>query len=231
MVGTEFTIKNIISKIIFGSMICESLEDRLFVNYIFNVLNEGQYLDGEPISIEELRNLLRKQIINFKFIKLNGEIRPARGTTNLKFIPQRDHPKGVRSPSSKVATFYDLSKDAWRSVSNRSKEIALQIDSKTHEKKVIISDKTPKIEPSENNPINKPKETLPNQEIYKDKELSKSSQDYTSPEYLNQPPLNIDDSTVQASSIQDDQIIAPEENENSNYLDDEENEENENTQY
>ncbi len=46
----------------------------------------------------------------------------------MKYIPPKDHPKGTGKSSEKVATFYDLDKDAWRSVSKRSREVVLKKD-------------------------------------------------------------------------------------------------------
>ena len=135
-------IKNILAEELFGSKICESTEDLHIVNYFYDNLLLEKLLQGEPLKIEELRKLLRKKIVNFEFIKLNHEIRKATGTTQLKYIPPRDHPKGIRPSSPKVATFYDLDKDAWRSVSQRSKEIVLKKDVESENPIVIVKDKS-----------------------------------------------------------------------------------------
>ena len=106
-------------------------------------LNE-KLLVGEPLSIEELRDILNKKVLNFEFIKLDGEVRPAKGTTMMKYIPDEEHPTGNHPSSDKVAAFYDLSKSAWRSVSNRSSEVVLISDPETGKPKVRVSDKQPK---------------------------------------------------------------------------------------
>ena len=67
----------------------------------------------------------------------------------MKHIPKEDHPSGLNPSPDKVAAFYDLNKDAWRSVSNKSKEIVLAKDEETGKPKVVISDKKPKEEPVE----------------------------------------------------------------------------------
>lgn len=138
---TKELIKKILSEELFGNSICESLEDRHIVNYLYETLLLERLLVGEPISIPELRKLLRKKIVNFEFIKLDGEVRPARGTTLMKYIPKSDRPKGIRPSSPKVATFFDLEKDAWRSVSKRSKEIVLKKDKETGKPIIVVSDK------------------------------------------------------------------------------------------
>jgi hypothetical protein len=138
---TELLIKNIISEILFENRICESEEDHYVVNFLYDHLLCERLLYGEPLSIVELRNLLRKKIVNFEFIKLSGEIRPAVGTLLMKYVPQRQHPKGIRPSSPKVATFYDLQKKDWRSVSQDSKEIVLKKDDMLGKPVVMVKDK------------------------------------------------------------------------------------------
>lgn len=138
---TEELIKNILSEELFGYRVCESIEDTRIVNFFYDNLLLEKLLYGEPITVPELRKLLRKKIVNFEFIKLDGEVRPAKGTTMMKYIPPKDHPKGIRPSSPKVATFYDLDKDAWRSVSRRSKEIVLKKDEETDKPIVVVRDK------------------------------------------------------------------------------------------
>ena len=137
---TEYLVKNILSEELFGSRICESLEDRHIVNYMYENLLLEKLLYGEPILIPELRKILRQKIVNFEFIKLDGEVRPAKGTTMMRYIPPKDHPKGIRPSSPKVATFFDLDKDAWRSVSQRSKEIVLKKDEETGKPVIVVQD-------------------------------------------------------------------------------------------
>lgn len=138
---TEFLIKNILTEELFGNRICESLEDKQIIDYLYEEFMLERLLYGEPVTVPELRALLRQKILNFQFIKLNGEIRPAKGTTMMKYIPQSSHPKGIRPSSPKVATFYDLEKQDWRSVSQRSKEIVLDKDEDTGKPVIMVKDK------------------------------------------------------------------------------------------
>ena len=168
--NNEGVIKQAISEEIFGlTIINESEEDRTMIDEIFNaVLKDDSFLFekllvGEPVSVPEIRKLLRKKILNFEFIKLDGEVRPARGTTMMKYIPQKDHPKGIRPSSPKVATFFDLDKKAWRSISNKSKEIVLKYAFGEKEKPVfVVKDKEekpeekPDIEPKVEKPTEEP---------------------------------------------------------------------------
>lgn len=154
----EFLIRNVITEILFGHKLCESIEDRKFVNVVYDTIQGDRLLEkllvGEPVGIPELRKLLRKKILNFEFIKLDGEIRPARGTTMMKYIPQSDHPKGIRPSSPKVATFFDLDKKAWRSVSQRSKEVVMKYAFGEKKKPVfVVKDRDQKIEEPEVEPI------------------------------------------------------------------------------
>lgn len=138
---TEFLIKNIVAEILFGNRICESLEDKQIVDYLYKELLLERLLYGEPVTVTELRALLRQKILNFEFIKLDGEVRPAKGTTMMKYIPTSQHPKGIRPSSPKVATFYDLDKKDWRSVSQRSREIVLKKDEETGKPIIMVKDK------------------------------------------------------------------------------------------
>lgn len=72
-----------------------------------------------PVNPQELRELLNQGIVQFAFKKIDGNLRTAIGTTDLETIPQDDHPQGIRESSPNVVVFYDLSKNAWRSVSIR----------------------------------------------------------------------------------------------------------------
>lgn len=73
-------------------------------------------------TISNLADRLSKGIVTFKFIKKDGTIRKAKGTTNKKYLFKHTNwrPKGgVSSP--KVLCFYDVVKGAWRSMSVKSK--------------------------------------------------------------------------------------------------------------
>lgn len=141
----RFLIKNLITEILFGNAICESLADRHFVGVVYKTIKGDQLLEkllvGEPVSIPELRKLLHTKILNFEFIKIDGEIRPARGTTMMKYIPQSDHPKGIRASSPRVATFFDLDKKAWRSVSKRSKEVVMKTAGEDRKPVFVVKNK------------------------------------------------------------------------------------------
>lgn len=155
---TEFLVKKILGEELFGVSICEDANQHNIVNFFYNRLLLEKLLVGQPVTVPEIRKVLRNKILNFEFIKLDGEVRPARGTTMMKYIPQADHPKGIRPSSPKVATFFDLDKKAWRSVSQRSKEIVLKYGFGEKDKPVfVVRDKeAPKEEPQREIPKEEP---------------------------------------------------------------------------
>lgn len=70
-----------------------------------------------PINPAELRARLNEGTVQFAFKKLDGNLRTAVGTTNLDTIPVDAHPTGKGKSATSVVTFFDLTKNAWRSVS------------------------------------------------------------------------------------------------------------------
>ena len=77
---------------------------------------------NEFMDIQDLRTALHEGIVLFQFQKIDGSLRPARGTTCPDLVPTPDTPKGVRTPEQQAAykrqtvTFYDIDKKAWRSM-------------------------------------------------------------------------------------------------------------------
>lgn len=70
-----------------------------------------------PINADELRTKLNEGTVQFAFKKLDGTLRTAVGTTSLESIPLENHPStGVASSSASIR-YFDMSKNAWRSVS------------------------------------------------------------------------------------------------------------------
>lgn len=71
----------------------------------------------KAISAEELRTNLRAGVLEFAFVKKDGSLRLAKGTTQLEQIPSSSHPTGAKASSPKQVSFFDLEKGEWRSVS------------------------------------------------------------------------------------------------------------------
>jgi len=68
------------------------------------------------MKVQDLRNELSNGVTDFAFIKKDGSVRVAKGTTNLAFVPVEKHPKGGKA-SEKVLAYFDLDKDNWRCLS------------------------------------------------------------------------------------------------------------------
>lgn len=69
------------------------------------------------ITHEVLRERLRQGTVRFYFRKTDGSLRIAMGTLDLTRVPSSGQPRGGNAPQG-VTTFFDLEKNAWRSVSH-----------------------------------------------------------------------------------------------------------------
>jgi hypothetical protein len=75
----------------------------------------------KPTTASELRNVLAESVKRFKFVKLNGEVREALGTRDIKLIPKDVHtPKFIDDVSEKSIVYWDLDEQDFRSVSTKS---------------------------------------------------------------------------------------------------------------
>ena len=74
------------------------------------------------MDTNDLRKALNEGIVIFEFVKKDGTLRHARGTTNPDLIPTDNMPQGKRTPQEQalydrtVVTFYDIDKKGWRSM-------------------------------------------------------------------------------------------------------------------
>ena len=74
------------------------------------------------MNIVDLKNALQEGTVLFEFIKKDGTLRYARGTTSPDLVPADDMPKGKRTPEQQAAydrqtvAFYDIDKKGWRSM-------------------------------------------------------------------------------------------------------------------
>ena len=70
----------------------------------------------------DLRKAHNEGVVLFEFIKKDGTLRHARGTTSPELIPTDNMPQNKRSPQQQAAferqvvTFYDIDRKAWRSM-------------------------------------------------------------------------------------------------------------------
>ena len=74
------------------------------------------------MDTNDLRSALNEGIVLFQFVKKDGSLRHARGTTCPDLIPSDDMPKGARTPeqqalyNSSTVAFYDIDSKGWRSM-------------------------------------------------------------------------------------------------------------------
>lgn len=215
---TKELIKKLLSEILFGNTICESLIQYNDINFLYEELMLEKLLIGEPLTLDELKKLLNNKVLNFEFIKKDGEVRPAKGTTMMKYIPKDDQPSGFNPSSPKVAAFFDLTKNAWRSVSNKSREIVLDKDEESGKPKIVISDKKPKEEPKPGEMVKGKEGKIMKQPVAQAKPIVKPSivpevkpvtpkpEDITIPGE-EETPLDILDPTIVGDEVTDKDII------------------------
>lgn len=86
----------------------------------FKIFNEFLLCEGYGISGKLSKNtrnkfidLLKNNIVSFKFVKKDGTIRKAKGTLAESIIPEIKG-NGAEKPSS-ILTYYDVEKKGWRS--------------------------------------------------------------------------------------------------------------------
>ncbi len=74
------------------------------------------------MDIVDLKKALYEGTVLFEFIKKDGTLRHARGTTCPDLVPTDDMPKGKRTPEQQAlydrqtVAFYDIDKKGWRSM-------------------------------------------------------------------------------------------------------------------
>ena len=74
------------------------------------------------MDIQSLKKALYEGVVLFDFIKKDGTLRHARGTTCPDLIPTDNMPQNKRTPEQQAAfqrqtvAFYDIDKKAWRSM-------------------------------------------------------------------------------------------------------------------
>ena len=74
------------------------------------------------MNIPDLKKALNEGVVIFQFVKKDGTLRHARGTTDPDLVPADDTPKGARTPlqqamyERQTVAFYDIDKKGWRSM-------------------------------------------------------------------------------------------------------------------
>ena len=69
----------------------------------------------KAMMIEDLKHKLRTGVAHFLYIKKNGEIREAWGTTNATLAYKYTNGRGVSREIYSTTAYFDIEKSAWRS--------------------------------------------------------------------------------------------------------------------
>lgn len=82
---------------------------------------------AEEIKLEDqLKKKLHEGKVRFTFKKKDGTVRSAYGTTKMEFVPEERRPANkeleetTSATQSTVQVYYDLEKEAWRSLQKSS---------------------------------------------------------------------------------------------------------------
>lgn len=70
---------------------------------------------AKAMLIEQLKEKLRGGVARFIFIKKNGEVREAFGTTNAAVAAKYTNGNGISREYFKTTAFFDIEKGEWRS--------------------------------------------------------------------------------------------------------------------
>lgn len=70
---------------------------------------------AKAMLIEQLKEKLRGGVAHFIFIKKNGEVREAFGTTNAAVAAKYTNGNGISREYFKTTAFFDIEKGEWRS--------------------------------------------------------------------------------------------------------------------
>lgn len=70
---------------------------------------------AKAMMIESLKEKLRNGVAHFVFIKKNGEMREAFGTTNAAVAAKYTNGNGCSREYFKTTAFFDIEKGEWRS--------------------------------------------------------------------------------------------------------------------
>ena len=74
------------------------------------------------MNIQDLKKALYEGVVLFEFVKKDGSIRHARGTTCPDLVPTDHMPQNKRTPQQQAlydrqtVAFYDIDKKGWRSM-------------------------------------------------------------------------------------------------------------------
>ena len=83
---------------------------------------EESFVDNERLGIDELKQKMENGVVEFSFLKKNGDIRIAHGTTCMKIVPMSMMCERMGEDINEMVhtSFFDIDKQAWRSLINRN---------------------------------------------------------------------------------------------------------------
>ena len=70
---------------------------------------------AKAMMIQQLKEQLRNGVAHFLYIKKNGEVREAWGTTNATLANKYTNGNGISREFFKTTAYFDIEKSAWRS--------------------------------------------------------------------------------------------------------------------
>ena len=70
---------------------------------------------AKAMMIESLKEKLRNGVAHFIFVKKNGEVREAFGTTNAAVAAKYTNGNGISREYFKTTAYFDIEKGEWRS--------------------------------------------------------------------------------------------------------------------
>ena len=70
---------------------------------------------AKAIMIETLKEKLRNGVAHFVFVKKNGEVREAFGTTNAAVAAKYTNGNGISREYFKTTAYFDIERGEWRS--------------------------------------------------------------------------------------------------------------------
>ena len=70
----------------------------------------------KAMMVENLKEKLRNGVAHFIFIKKNGEVREAWGTTSKSLVETKVNGRGIDRESVATTAYFDIEKGAWRSL-------------------------------------------------------------------------------------------------------------------
>lgn len=71
---------------------------------------------AKAMMIENLKEKLRNGVAHFIFIKKNGEVREAWGTTSKSLVEKYVNGRGCCREAFKTTAYFDIERGAWRSL-------------------------------------------------------------------------------------------------------------------